>query len=380
MFSMTIGRGRSLRGILRSRSVWQSGRVALALIALLAVFFGAGLIKVLQLRFDSGTVYKEYSTLRPDPLGGKMLFDSLELVGHVAVERNMQDLASLPSEPMALVFLGVTPSPLFNDRWIQKAADGARVVIAYLPVWPRVRLDKIGTPLPDSVRDKIGITVSQDEVERAPGSASGGPPKDTAAYFVNLSPEWKTRRLINNRAVAAERSWKKGSIVLIADSYRLSNEALMSVPDPHEIAWMIGTNKKVVFDETHLGVQEGGSVVGLLRRYRLQPFIAAFLLLAGLFIWNRAAAFLPDLPPSQTDEIVGRASSEGLLALLERSIEPSRFMETAVSQWVASPAGRASKIKIEVQNMAKSWKGSPVDGYEAVRRQLEKATHPWRQP
>jgi hypothetical protein len=357
-------------------------RLALAIIALLAIFFVAGLIRVLQLRFDTGSVYQEYSTLRPDPLGAKVLFDSLDLLGQVDVERNMQDLESLSSEPKTLVFLGVYPSPFINERWLQEAAKGSRVVVAFVPVFPRVRPQATKPVLPDLTRGKLGITVRQDEVAKAPdapGYASGVPPKETAAFFDDLSPEWKVRRLLKTRPVAVERPWKQGSIVFITDSYRLSNEALTSVPDANEIAWMIGTNKKVVFDETHLGMQEAGSVVGLMRRYGLQTFIASFLVLAALFVWSRAATFLPDLLRTHSGEIEGRGSSEGLLALLERSIEPAKLIDTCVCQWVASPAGRTSRIKDDVQQAAKVWKGNPVDGYEAIRRQLEKANHPWRQ-
>ena len=52
----------------------------LALIVLLGVF-GYGLVQLFKLRFAAGDVYPTYSSLRGDPLGCRVYFDSLEQLG-----------------------------------------------------------------------------------------------------------------------------------------------------------------------------------------------------------------------------------------------------------------------------------------------------------
>ena len=45
-----------------------------------AALFVAGLIQLFLLRFKAGDVYPAYSSLRSDPLGTQVLFESLNLV------------------------------------------------------------------------------------------------------------------------------------------------------------------------------------------------------------------------------------------------------------------------------------------------------------
>ena len=48
------------------------------LLPALIVVFGAGVIRLFQLRFEAGDVYPPYSSYRADPLGTRALYQSLE--------------------------------------------------------------------------------------------------------------------------------------------------------------------------------------------------------------------------------------------------------------------------------------------------------------
>ena len=47
-----------------------------------------GGVRLFQLRFETGDVYPEYSSLRSDPLGARVFYQSLEQVGNMEVSRN----------------------------------------------------------------------------------------------------------------------------------------------------------------------------------------------------------------------------------------------------------------------------------------------------
>ena len=101
------------------------------LIVLLAAGFAWGVIYLLSLQFESGEVYPEYSSLRADPLGSKLLFDTLARVPGVAVSRNFTALSELAPGTTVLL-LGWRPAGLAEDAEIlrETAGRGVRVVAA----------------------------------------------------------------------------------------------------------------------------------------------------------------------------------------------------------------------------------------------------------
>ena len=88
----------------------------------------------------------------------------------------------------------------------------------------------------------------------------------TALYFDDLDDFWRVVYTANGRPVVIERSYGKGSLVLLADSFFLSNEALRSERHPELLAWTLGESANVVFDETHLGIFKQPGVLGLIKK------------------------------------------------------------------------------------------------------------------
>src|SRR6185295_18194593 len=107
----------------------------------------------------------------------------------------------------------------------------------------------------------------------------------TALHFGQTNSSWRTiyGRIAgtNVEPVVIERTMGSGSIVLCADSFHFSNEALRREREPELLAWFIGPAREIVFDETHLGVQEAPGVATLARKYRLGSVFVALLILAG---------------------------------------------------------------------------------------------------
>ena len=90
--------------------------IAGVVLAILLSVFGAGMVHLFLLRFESGDIYPAYSSLRSDALGTRALYVSLENIERISVHRNYQPLKSLAFEPQATLFyLGAAPDGHKNE-------------------------------------------------------------------------------------------------------------------------------------------------------------------------------------------------------------------------------------------------------------------------
>jgi len=167
-----------------------------------------------------------------------------------------------------------------------------------------------------------------------------------------------------------ERDYGKGSIVLAADSYFLSNEAMRAERDPLLIACLVGSSNRVVFDETHLGLDENPGIASLIREFNLGWLIAAIAILAGLFIWQQSSPFLPPRGGDEGERIVtGKDSASGFVNLLRRGITPRRLVQACVEQWKKSFAGRPGKFTAALERIdaaAAQGAETPLASYRAI--------------
>jgi len=376
-------------------------RLNVIVATLFAVAFVAGVYELFHLRFEEADAYPVYSTLRPDPLGARALYESLALQPGLAVSRTMRPLTLIKGPDTALFYLGIEewfpPPPDFE----RISVAGGRVVIAFLPVRPRLEAAvEIERQLRGNIRpapttkhvptffEQIGVTLVVDTVKQPPeGGWSSDPPRNTALWFDKLAPEWSVERRYRNRPVWIERPWKAGSIVLVADSWMLSNEALAREPDAVALARLVGSAHKVIFDEGHLGLEDSGSVAGLLRRYHLQGLVAALLALAGLYVWKSSSPFLPRAPKGDgAAGLRGFSSASGMVSLLERSVRPPQLLDLCVREYtqtagrgVLQRLGDEPRKKLEETMRQGAQTADPVRGYEFIRKAIEDTRQPWKQ-
>jgi len=371
-----------------------------AIAAGLAVAFVFGVYALFRLRFEAADAWPVYSTLRPDPLGAEALYESLAQQPGLNVSRNLRSLARLKGPDTALFFLGVTewfvPSPDLE----RIAGAGGRVVIAFLPERPRLEAEvEIERQLRGNQREskkheqtffeQIGVAPVVETVKKPPDSGwSDDPPRTTALWFDKLAPQWSVERQYRGHPVWIERPWKAGSIVLVADSWMLSNEALVQAPDAVALAKLVGPEHNIIFDEAHLGLEDSGSVAGLLRRYRLQGLIAALLVLAALYVWKNASPFLPRRPASaDAAGLRGFSAASGLIGLLERSVKPARVIDLCVREYRQTATGRGMPYRLSDEHRRKleeamregAVAADPVRGYESIRQAIEGTKYPWKQ-
>lgn len=351
------------------------------LIIALAAAFLLGLWKLYELRFTAGDIYPQYSSLRADALGTKALYESLRLLPDISTARNYRELDSLPKGKSSVLFLGENPF-LFEftpeeeiKEYEALAASGARVVIAMRPV-NRQREETPRKELPNQKPDgkktrevpafekrwniHFGyITRPAPQAEEEPGAN----PKLTALYF-----------LVDGKALhRVERPFGNGAIVLLASCYPLSNEALAGERDTTVIAWALGSNRQVIFDEHHLGLTESGGVAALARKYHLEGLALTLLTLLGLFIWKNSTSLLPPTESVDAEDSVAvKDANSGLANLLRRNIPARALMQTCLAEWEGSRHGAKfySEVKIDRIRALARREGDAVETYRKISRIL----------
>lgn len=350
----------------RSQPFW------LAAILLAALFlWGLQLIAVAPL--ETGEVYPPYSSLRTDPLGAKALYESLTGLDNLQVARLYKSRTQLAPHS-ALLVLGV--DPISWDEITQKTLTqyenlvekGGRLVIAFLPV--RTTSKSLDYPLLfDRWKLRFKYRPSEDNDE-----SSSGIPRDSALYF-EPGEQWTVLQEDEDTPTIIQRSFGAGTLVLVAQSYPLSNEGLREARDSEEIARILGPVDKVSFDENHFGIEESGSVTTLMRKYHLEPAIGVLLLTALLFLWRNASSLLPPHRSEQQEAVEGRDAQEGLVSLLERSLPEEDLLDTCYAEWSRTqPGNRRAKI-LEAEIASRAGK-QPIEIYRAACSVLRQRTKP----
>lgn len=393
-------------------------KVPLLLLACALAGFAFGLVRLFQLRFEAGDNYPEYSSLRADPLGSKVLFESYGSL--LSARRHFRDLGRLgEGTDTTALFLGVPGASLQFPPAELKGLEtfvrsGGRLVFALFPSYGAWRPAPppprgLGLRAPgvtnQTAAERWGIKLEHEPLDRdtkgvyAPATAwrkNDEPLPEqllvhTAVTFAGLDPAWRTiyaRRVsTNDLAVLIERPLGRGTLVLAADSFPFSNEALRRERQSALLAWIVGPNHRVLFDEAHLGVHEKPGIASLARQYRLSGLFLALLVLAGLFIWKSAVGFIPPhqelLARERAEEVEGRDSASGFINLLRRNLPPGDLMKICLTEWNShvardrKPAPHrllAMQQLIDAENALPPPQRNPVRLYREFCRILSKTT------
>lgn len=161
---------------------------------------------------------------------------------------------------------------------------------------------------------------------------------------------WRALYARSGRPVIVSRPFGQagGELILVTDPYFFSNEALNKEAHPSLLAALVGPCRRLIFEETHLGVAEEPGMMTLARRYHLGGALAALAVLAVLFLWKNMVGLLPPavntaVDPETGSYVSGRDSGEGFVNLLRRGVTGRDLLKTCLTQWRAAntlPGGR----------------------------------------
>lgn len=318
-----------------------NNKVAWACLAVVGTLFAWGLVRLYDLRLRAGDIYPPYSSLRSDPLGTKVLFESITELPGYTVERNFRTLEDFHPNAATILWLGEDPFSfaLHSEQDLKEfedlAARGVRVVIAMAPV-KRVSSVEQMEVKGAAIEKRWGVTFAY--LKKAPTTGED-----------NESPLPRRTALVMSSGGTAtptiEKQFGKGSVMLADSAYPLSNEALAADRNAGFVSHILGTNRTIIFDEHHLGLSENASIVMLARKYRLAGLAVGLLLLAVLFLWRNSSPLLPQRRPSSVDGIAvaeGRGAASALQHLLRRNIAESELIATCLNEWEKS--GRDGRL------------------------------------
>ena len=372
------------------------GRGIVGLAVLVVVLCLLGLIRMFLLRYESGDVYAPYSTFRTDPLGCKVLCESLRRLSDRTVSRNLRELSRWTGleTGQTILFAGYNlwrfrlHTEAQAERFQDLALRSNRVVIALSPTtmlnpnesdeefaqrleeWAERQQDvRRSSPDPNGEdTEKDEKTIENDRGPTTPEPANpwqiafqfspltekaearqaevilpDWPPKawtqipwNSTATFTDPGEEWSIIAHRNQMPVVLERRYGPGSVVLCTDSFFLSNEAQLRERSTDFLIWLLGSHRTIVFDETHLGVASRPGVAALIRQYRLHGFVAGLLLVAGLYIWKNLFSLVPRYrngPVEHPAEVAGKDHAEGLVNLLQNHVPTRELIPECDRVW-----------------------------------------------
>jgi hypothetical protein len=323
-----------------------SNKVAWACLGVVGALFAWGLVRLYDLRLLAGDIYPPYSSLRSDPLGAKVLFESLTELSGYTVERNFRAPEDFHGNTATMLWLGEDPFTfvLHSEQELKEfedlAARGMHVVIALAPV-KRVSSVAQMEVKGAAIEKRWGVTFTYLKKSVTTSDDNEGPlPRRTAL-------------VMSSGGVATpmvEKQFGKGSVIIADSAYPLSNEALATERNTELVSHILGinrpgTNRTIIFDEHHLGLSENASIAMLARKYRLVGLAVGLLLLAVLFIWRNSSPLLPQRRPATVDGVPlaeGRGSASALQHLLRRNVAESDLIATCLNEWEKS--GRDGRL------------------------------------
>lgn len=378
------------------------------------------LLHLLMMRYSSGDVYPEYSSMRTDPFGTKAFYESLRDCCDLKVSRNFEEFFRIKNNTNStIIFAGASfpgdmiPETFFNDlEGFMK--NGGRLVVTYVRsgFLKQIELETKKAQEEKNKSDKKKPEKDSEEKEN----------ENALIHFVSLSKLWglkyeeadwtgfRSARLVadlrlpkvltwhspvyfqlngkdwnviykqGDHAVLVERNFGKGSLVLASETFFVSNEAMLRDRHSELLAWLVGPNKEVIFDESHLGIASNPGVASLARKYNLHGLAGGLLVIALLYVWMSGTSLLPAYKTGSDLErkaIEGKDSASGLSNLLRRNVPHQHIFPVCYSEWKKSSLMQKQLEEKKLKKVEEFFKQhpertkNPVESYNKISEMLK---------
>ena len=299
------------------------------------------------------------SSLREDPYGTSLLFDSYGRAGY-QVKRS-QDEDSLSDQNAARTtafFIGGYP---YDDWESEKGkvrtggnlrgrledflARGGRVVLIQ-PAW-ELKSQSQGWEVENEWNDtpqQSGPTwISPDLREMPAGSetmylAADAPWLKTDAHWTALyagPAEANAKADTSVHVYMATRRVGNGELIAASQESFLLNEAIKTRPNPVLLDFLVGGRPVIWADETLHGLHQNEGVLWLVQRYRLQVALMLFWAALLALLWSMSGDLVRRPRRDQNAQIVRHGEGAGVAArhLLKRSIPTEQIVAECWEQY-----------------------------------------------
>lgn len=410
---------------------WTIRCTAMAVVAIL--FYSV--ISLFELRFDHGDIFPPYSSLRANPLGLSVLYESWSRIpGNTVRQDFTAQLKEDQGQGKALLLLGTDLASLRfsnreeSDTFTRFLESGGVVLLGQearptgkgneesnpeiRPTQSKKPSESVNPtqeskdgekngPIRKRVRDAVpamrnfqgqrlvdlmSFQVNNRPLERgdqdrlvfvtATNSSSSHPlpplTVHSGFYLQSLTNAWRPSYLARGLPVVMERTVGRGRIVVLTESYWLSNEAMQQERNSAFVAYLLGGVTELIFDESHLGIVSNPGISELMRKYGLHGLVMSLILLAVLYIWRNSTSLVPPFVKDATEGpgrwVAGRDSGTAFANLLRRSVSTSDLIAVCVASWseTKSLSGQSSSTVHGVEAILKG--GTVDDGTSVVKR------------
>ena len=327
--------------------------IAYLLIVSMALLFAFVGFQMLSVRAEVNGVYPEYSSFRADPRGYRILFETLSRLESVQVERFLQPLTDLPSSSgKILVLAGLQPGGLpadqtkILDNWM---TTGGTLLVTFSALETERSEKDLGNG-PDQQENRAphtevgksddwGIRIFHTKLNLTSKLQSNLFANEFSwaghLYFDPTKGDWEVLAKSQELPIAVQRKFGAGKLVLLADSYPLSNVALAAHRNAELVSWLFPRHSAVLFDETHFGIVNHPGIMGMARRYGLDGAFVAILGLGLLYLWASRYSLNPVARERSDAEIAvkGAGGNEIFTNLLRRTLPAKDLCTICLHIW-----------------------------------------------
>ena len=340
-------------------------------VLLILAAFAAGVYGVFGLQFRGGMTYPPGSTLRADPRGAMILFESLEASPGLRARRLLDPLHRLDSDPgeVTLVVLNANRRLVRYKPLVEFVEAGGRVVFqprAEREPRSRRQTDEEEDEDEEEDQERAARFIDLDDEEKLIVRDRSLYPyllvrprrveTDSMADRVQAVPDaparvtWSGGRVfsadgdrndvrvlyaVREGAVALGLKEGEGEWLLLSDQTPLLNQEMFTGPQTEWLLWAFGGRESVIFWEYPMGIRQPRGIMTLIRQYRLTPFLGTLILIFLLWVWRGALPLLPVLPEEDEPERGAQSRLDGLRDLLKRYVPAESILSRCLEEWRA---------------------------------------------
>jgi hypothetical protein len=364
-----------------------------------------------EVRLETQEGYPVASSFRADARGCRALYESLHRIPGVTVTRFLRSFANLPPpENGSLIVAGIIPElnllQVRDRKSLSTWVEGGGTLIVALEV-PDGRADQIASPdyevapppketktptpsnKPTTPTEERWIDTLQGAGVRVfrhadasarhrflsdvfkPSGSWLGP-----LYFQDIQSPWRVVAEADHLPVVIERSFGGGNVILIADSYLLSNGSLASDRDAGFLGWLFRKQTTILFDESHFGIMENPGIASLARRYGLDSAFFVLLILALFFVWANRYSLTPLSTKRASRNLIvpGQGGEAVFVNLLRRSLPAKDLLSASADLWHQGTHDAAQIKKFNGLLATLDSRSSVVDRYNLLSQRLNERT------
>jgi hypothetical protein len=297
------------------------------------------------------------SSLRQDPYGTSLLFDSYERAGY-RVERSQDEdsLSDQNASRTTAFFIGGNPDDgwkMVDGKWQSEGkfakrledflARGGRVVV--IAPTSKLKSESQGWEVENQWHEsKSDPTWISADLRTMPAGSemmyvgANAPWLKTDAQWAALYAEAansgeKADSLAH--VYMAMRLLGKGELIAASQEWFLLNEAIKTHPNPVLLDFLAGGRPVIWVDETLHGLHQEKGVLWLVQRYRLQAALLAFWATLLAMLWSMSGDLVRRPPRDWGAEIVRNGEAAGVAGqrLLQRSIAAEQVVAECWGQF-----------------------------------------------